>query len=293
LENELRLHFKDALKAVYDKIIYQERNQFRIFVRRGVDGNFRLPEELDTLTEYADTEGQVSEADFRRWRYEETEEIRRLANGQLLISVESHLQFFSANGQQPFKNALEQQSHTLGVPSEVIADLLAFFADRLKVYLRDKGARHDLIDAVFALPGQDDLLMIVRRVEALGAFLDTEDGKNLLAGYRRAANILKAEEKKGETFVDAYDPALLKEPQEQALAAALATAARDAAAQVAQENFEAAMRALSALRAPVDAFFTAVTVNAEEPALRVNRLRLLGALRDAVHTVADFSKIGG
>jgi len=174
-----------------------------------------------------------------------------------------------------------------------IVDLLAFFADRLKVHLRDKGARHDLIDAVFALPGQDDLLMIVRRVEALGAFLDTEDGKNLLAGYRRAANILKAEEKKGESFAGAYDPALLREVEEKALAAALDIAARDAAAQVGQENFEAAMRALSTLRAPVDAFFTAVTVNAEEPPLRVNRLRLLAALRDAVHNVADFSRIGG
>jgi glycyl-tRNA synthetase beta chain len=172
-------------------------------------------------------------------------------------------------------------------------DLLSFFADRLKIYLRDKGARHDLIDAVFALPGQDDLLMIVRRVEALARFLAADDGKTLLAGYRRAANILKAEEKKGETFEGAYDPALLQEPEEKALADALETAAKDAAADVAAENFEAAMRALSALRAPVDAFFTAVTVNADDPALRVNRLRLLGRLRDAVHTVADFSRIGG
>ncbi len=170
---------------------------------------------------------------------------------------------------------------------------MAFFADRLKVHLRDQGARHDLIDAVFALPGQDDLLMIVRRVEALGSFLDTDDGRNLLAGYRRAANILKAEEKKGETFEGAYDPALLQQPEEKALAEALETAASDAAAHVAKEDFEAAMRSLSALRAPVDAFFDAVTVNADDPALRVNRLRLLGRLRDAVHKVADFSRIGG
>jgi glycyl-tRNA synthetase beta chain len=172
-------------------------------------------------------------------------------------------------------------------------DLLAFFADRLKVHLREQGARHDLIDAVFALPGQDDLLMIVRRVQALGAFLDTDDGKNLLAGYRRAANILKAEEKKGDSFAGAYDPALLQLPEEQALAAALETASAAAAAEVAREDFEAAMRALSALRPPVDAFFVAVTVNSDDPALRVNRLRLLGRLRDAVHTVADFSRIGG
>jgi glycyl-tRNA synthetase beta chain len=172
-------------------------------------------------------------------------------------------------------------------------DLLTFFADRLKVYLREKGARHDLIDAVFALPGQDDLLMIVRRVEALGRFLDNDDGENLLAGYRRAANILKAEEKKGESFAGAYDPALLHEAEEKALAAALESAAREAVTEVAREDFEAAMRALSPLRAPVDAFFTAVTVNSEDPDLRINRLRLLGALREAVHTVADFSKIGG
>jgi glycyl-tRNA synthetase beta chain len=173
-------------------------------------------------------------------------------------------------------------------------DLMAFFADRLKVYLRDKGARHDLIDAVFALPGQDDLLMIVRRVEALGGFLDTEDGKNLLAGYRRAANILKAEEKKqGGAFASDYDPALLQLDEETALAQALESAALDAAAHVAAEDFEAAMRSLSALRAPVDAFFTAVTVNADDAALRLNRLRLLSGLRDAVHKVADFSRIGG
>jgi glycyl-tRNA synthetase beta chain len=174
-------------------------------------------------------------------------------------------------------------------------DLLAFFADRLKVYLREKGARHDLIDAVFALPGQDDLLMIVRRVEALGRFLDTDDGKNLLAGYRRAANILKAEEKKqGEgAFAGAYDPALLQLMEEKTLGEALTAAASAAAGQVTKEDFEAAMRSLSALRAPVDAFFTEVTVNAEDLDLRLNRLRLLSALRDAVHTVADFSRIGG
>ncbi len=110
------------------------------------------------------------------------------------------------------------------------SDLLAFFADRLKVYLRDQGARHDLIDAVFALPGQDDLLMIVRRVEALGKFLDTEDGKNLLAGYRRAANILRIEEKKdgAGAFDAAHDPALLNQDEERALAAALQRATQDA-----------------------------------------------------------------
>ena len=167
--------------------------------------------------------------------------------------------------------------------------------DRLKVYLRDKGARYDLIDAVFALPGQDDLLMIVRRVEALASLLDSDDGKNLLVGYRRAANILRAEEKKdGEgAFASAHDPSALVLPEEQALADALAAAGAEARERVAREDFEGAMRALAALRPPVDEFFLKVTVNADDPELRLNRLRLLGELRDAVHTVADFSKIAG
>jgi glycyl-tRNA synthetase beta chain len=179
--------------------------------------------------------------------------------------------------------------------NEKISDLLAFFADRLKVYLRDKGARHDLIDAVFALPGQDDLLMIVRRVEALGALLDRDDGKNLFAGYRRAANILRAEEKKdgAGAFAAKHDASALALPEEKALAAALAGARAEAAERIASEDFEGAMRALARLRAPVDDFFLKVTVNADDPELRLNRLRLLGELRDAVHTVADFSKIAG
>ncbi len=175
------------------------------------------------------------------------------------------------------------------------ADLLAFFADRLKVYLRDKGARHDLIDAVFALEGQDDLLMIVRRVEALGGFLESEDGKNLLAGYKRAANILKAEEKKDKDadFSAPYATPADAPDAEKTLAAAVQSAASAAAAHVSNEDFEGAMKALAALRAPVDKFFEDVTVNDADADKRLNRLRLLSALRGAVHTVADFSKIGG
>ena len=177
----------------------------------------------------------------------------------------------------------------------IAADLLAFFADRLKVYLRDKGARHDLIDAVFALPGQDDLLMIVRRVEALGRFLDAEDGRNLLAGYRRAANILRAEEKNdgAGAFAARHDPALLVLPAEKDLADMLAAAGAAARERGTREDFEGAMRALATLRAPVDAFFLDVTVNADDPELRLNRLRLLNELREAMHGVADFSKVAG
>jgi len=175
------------------------------------------------------------------------------------------------------------------------SSLLFFLADRLKVYLRDKGARHDLIDAVFDLRGQDDLVLIVRRVEALGRFLDTEDGRNLLAGHRRAANILKAEEKRdgAGVFDVAYDPALLELPEELALAGALSRAGAAVAEGVAAEDFEGAMRALAALRPPVDGFFDRVTVNSEVAALRLNRLRLLAALRRTTLGVADFGRIGG
>jgi glycyl-tRNA synthetase beta chain len=176
-----------------------------------------------------------------------------------------------------------------------LPDLLAFFADRLKVYLREKGARHDLIDAVFALPGQDDLLMIVRRVEALGKLLETEDGKNLLAGYRRAANILRAEEKKdgAEAFAGKHVQTTLAPPAERYLADVVGSAGAAARQHAASEDFEGAMRALATLRAPVDGFFLDVTVNDPDPETRVNRLRLLNELRGAMHAVADFSKVSG
>jgi glycyl-tRNA synthetase beta chain len=172
--------------------------------------------------------------------------------------------------------------------------LLEFFGDRLKGYLRDQGARHDLIDAVFALPGQDDLLTIVRRVEALGRFLDTEDGASLLALVRRALNILKIEEKKDERAFDGkLAPKLLKEKEEKALSAAVKTAGTEVRAALASEDFEAAMAALAKLRAPVDAFFDKVTVNADKAEIRANRLMLLAQIRALTLEIADFSKIEG
>jgi glycyl-tRNA synthetase beta chain len=174
-------------------------------------------------------------------------------------------------------------------------DLLAFFADRLKVHLRDKGARHDLIDAVFALGGQDDLALIVKRVDALGAFLTTDDGANLLAGVKRASNILRDEEKKDKTsYAGAtYDLKLLTEKAELALAAAIEAVKQDTRAAINVENFAGAMRSLAELRAPVDAFFDHVVVNAPDPAIRANRLALLSEIRAATLNVADFSKIAG
>lgn len=176
----------------------------------------------------------------------------------------------------------------------VSADLLSFFADRLKVQLREQGARHDLVDAVFALDGQDDLLMIVRRVEALGKFLDTDDGKNLLAGYKRATNIIRIEEKKDKReYTGAPDAKRYQLPEEKALAEAIDVARKEATTAVGREDFAAAMRALAKLRPRVDAFFDKVTVNVDDKALRENRLKLLNEIREATGAVADSSKIEG
>jgi glycyl-tRNA synthetase beta chain len=181
-----------------------------------------------------------------------------------------------------------------GAVDGTVADLLSFFADRLKVQLRDQGARHDLVDAVFALEGQDDLLLIVRRVEALGKFLDTEDGKSLLASTKRASNILRIEEKKdGHDYTGAPKPNLYTQPEEKALAQAIDTARAEASAAVAKEDFGSAMTAMAKLRPSVDAFFDKVTVNADDKALRENRLKLLNEIRAATRAVADFSKIEG
>jgi glycyl-tRNA synthetase beta chain len=177
---------------------------------------------------------------------------------------------------------------------EHVTGLMQFFADRLKVHLREKGARPDLIDAVFALGGQDDLALIVKRVEALGEFLKTDDGAVLLTGVKRATNIIRDEEKKDKrSWAGAAEPALLREPQEKVLHEAIQKVKKDTVAAINVENFAGAMRALAELRAPVDAFFDKVTVNADDPKLRANRLALLSEIRAATLNVADFSKIAG
>ena len=172
------------------------------------------------------------------------------------------------------------------------ADLLAFFHDRLKVYLRDSGARHDLIDAVIT-PGSDDLLTITRRVEALGSFLDTEDGKNLLAGTKRAANILAAEEKKGTDIAAVIVESLLEEGPESSLYEAVNQAESNAVQAIEKEDFSGVMATLAKLREPVDSFFEDVMVNVEDQQVRANRLALMRRIRAATATVADFSKIAG
>ena len=173
-------------------------------------------------------------------------------------------------------------------------ELLDFFADRLKVHLREKGVRHDLISAVFEVGGEDDLVRLLARVEALGDFLETDDGANLLTAYRRAANIVRKEEKKDSARYDGTaDETLLSQGQERALFDGLAEVRTTSAPAFADEKFALAMSALARLRGPVDAFFDHVTVNCEEPALRVNRLRLLSQIRSTLSGIADFSRIEG
>jgi glycyl-tRNA synthetase beta chain len=202
---------------------------------------------------------------------------------------------FSSFNRRAFEHAF-RENKIFGGQYDLVdkaATLLAFFADRLIVLLRDQGQRHDLVAAVFAL-GDDDLVRIVRRVEALDAFLATDDGANLLAGYKRASNILKAEEKKGEVPTGMVRTGLPNQPEEEttlAFAAAAAATAVDAALET--EEFAAAMTALARLRAPVDAFFEKVMVNSDVPEERENRLKLLGQVRAVMGRVADFGQING
>jgi glycyl-tRNA synthetase beta chain len=227
--------------------------------------------------------------------------LRRAALGVIRLIVENKIRLrLNAFGRQVVEY-LFQMGGAIGDPlyeieyrRQAVSDLLSFFADRLKVQLREQGARHDLVDAVFALEGQDDLLLIVRRVEALAQFLDSEDGKNLLAGYKRATNIIRIEEKKdGRQYTGAPQPKLYQQAEEKALAKAIDAAKIEAARAVQKEDFAAAMRAMAKLRPSVDAFFDKVTVNVEDKALRENRLKLLNEIREATRAVADFSKIEG
>ncbi len=220
-------------------------------------------------------------------------QLRRAALGVVRIVLENDLRLpLSIVFERARQNfAMEKTADSLSN-----ADLLSFFIERLKVYLRDKGARHDLIDAVLSAPGapQDDLALIVKRVDALTALLATDDGANLLAGVKRASNILAIEEKKDKTTYTAVpDPQLLQQAEEAGLLEAVTKATRDIGKAIDVERFDGAMRALAELRVPVDAFFDQVTVNADNAAVRRNRLALLSQIRSATQAVADFSKIAG
>jgi glycyl-tRNA synthetase beta chain len=194
--------------------------------------------------------------------------------------------------QREFSDAVWSTVHPRALA--VQTDLLAFLHDRLKVYLKDKGIRHDIIDACLAMPGNDDLTLLVKRAEALAAVMKTEDGANLLQGYKRANNILtQAEAKDGVEYSYGADVKFAEGPEEKALFAALDAAEAKIAPAMAAEDFAAAMAAMAALRGPLDAFFTAVQVNADSPIIRRNRLNLLSRIRTICSGVADLSRIEG
>jgi len=233
--------------------------------------------------------------------------IRKIAISVALADKLDSLSGFFAAGEKPTGSgdpfALRRAAlgvirilleNNLRLPLKVSDELLTFFADRLKVVLREKGVRHDLIDAVFALTHEDDLVRLVARVEALQNFLKTDDGVNLLAGYKRAANILKDEEKKDKkSYTGDLDETHLTDAAEQALHAALEKAKSEIAPALASEDFARAMHHMAVLRVPVDAFFDTVKVNAPDPKIRENRLHLLAMLRATIHQIGDFSKIEG
>jgi glycyl-tRNA synthetase beta chain len=221
--------------------------------------------------------------------------LRRAALGVIRLILENKLRL-------GLRDVLASSFHAYGTAVagsgrgliDAAKDLMEFFADRLKVALKEQGARHDLISAVFALGTEDDLTRLLARVDALKSLVDSAEGSNLLAGYKRATNILRIEEKKdGAAHAAAPDIAWLQLDEEKALHKALGTAHQQVTDSVAKEDFGTAMRALAALRSPVDAFFDKVTVNADEKDLRGNRLRLLNSIRNTFNLVADFSKIEG
>ncbi|MDX2144476.1 MAG: glycine--tRNA ligase subunit beta [Rhodospirillaceae bacterium] len=218
--------------------------------------------------------------------------LRRAALGVIRLILENKLRLRLI---PVFKQAVAHYGTRVKAdPSAVARDLLDFFADRLKVYLKDKGVRHDLISAVFALGDEDDLVRLMARVEALKAFLDTDDGANLLVAYRRAANIVRIEEKKDKkTYAGVVPEGDLGAPEATALLAAIAKIETDATVHLGKEDFTSAMSALAALRKPVDLFFDNVTVNAEQASQRTARLLLLSRIGAAMGKLADFSKIEG
>ena len=234
----------------------------------------------------------------RFWSDEERDEQAKLRAKRLGISHQDALDSIDDEDNRHFEAEVARDT-ILDFPDDIreqsiSPDLLAFFHDRLKVFLKDQGIRHDVIDACLAMPGNDDLTLLVKRATALAAFLKTDDGENLLQGFKRANNILaQAEAKDGVEYSYGADPKFADSDEEHALFQALDTAEATIAPAMQAEDFAAAMAAIAALRAPIDAFFTAVQVNSDNPIIRRNRLNLLHRIRATCAQVADLTKIEG
>jgi glycyl-tRNA synthetase beta chain len=181
-----------------------------------------------------------------------------------------------------------------GNKNEIFNDLLSFFADRLKVYLKTNGIRHDLVSAVFSIGNEDDFSRLLARVNALTSFIDSDDGANLLVAYKRAVNILRIEEKKDNQIYRALpNPDRLEQEEEKKLEAALSSVLNQISQNLEDEAYSKVMIQLAGLREPIDTFFDKVTVNCDDLTLRVNRLGLLSQIRDTMNQIADFSQIEG
>jgi glycyl-tRNA synthetase beta chain len=271
----------DAIRDHYSPVGFSDR-----VPKQPVSICVALADKMDTL-------GQLWLAGEKPTGSGDPYALRRAALGIIRIVLENNLRLplWKVIGASQFTYD-ERESDTVGVAQKT--ELLAFFVDRLKVALRERGIRHDLIDAVFSLGNEDDLVRLVARVESLKSFLKSDDGANLLTAYRRAVNIVKAEEKKDKTIYDGTpDPEAFALAEETTLFVELAAASELVQAEVARERFQQAMGVMARLRKHVDAFFDKVTVNDKDPNLRKNRLLLLSRLRSTLHTVANFSKIEG
>jgi glycyl-tRNA synthetase beta chain len=315
IENRVRLNLRPSFLEVYFAYVEQIDSEvceelFYLFERHGLDLN-RLRELVygTFLSSLLDRDHFVS--NFLNYAHEASEPnftdpmiqafSERLENRLTLIELAHGPRLDALYGQSDEQTLKETLEGYLSVKDQIRAfaepladDLLAFFADRLKVHLREQGVRHDLIAAVFAGGAEDDIVRLLARVDALRDFLDTEDGANLLVAYRRASNIVRIEENNDGTIYDGEaDESLLEQQQEIELYRGLAEARARIAEALSGERFGDAMVSLAGLRAPVDAFFDHVTVNCANSHLRVNRLRLLSQIRSALGGVADFSQIEG
>ncbi len=312
VENRLRLNFSKMTELAYNLLV---TNQIAS-TEKALIGFLRQkpPSEREAVIKIADQLKQkvpaaeiLIEAKIGRLRpdiilkgedYDLVVEVKRTASRLTDVMTQAR-RYWRAYGRQigakadRITLARADEDFAIAIAS-FVSDRKHFDAERLKAQFRERGARHDLVDAVFAVEGQDDLFLIVRRVEALGKFLDTEDGKNLLAGYKRAANIIRIEEKKdGREYTGSPDRRLYKSAEEETLAYEIDRAKIGMARAVEAEDFEGAMTHLARLRPAVDAFFDKVTVNVEDKAQRENRLKLLNEIRAATRAVADFSRIEG
>jgi glycyl-tRNA synthetase beta chain len=216
--------------------------------------------------------------------------LRRAALGVIRLVIENKLKISLLN---MFETAWKAGAYS-GDKIEIFNDLLSFFADRLKVYLKTNGVRHDLVSAVFSIGNEDDFSRLLARVDALASFINSDDGANLLVAYKRAVNILRIEEKKDKQMYQALpDPDWLEQKEEKKLAAALSSVLNQISQNLADEAYSKVMIQLAGLRVPIDSFFDKVTVNCDDQMLRVNRLGLLSQIRDTMNKIADFSQIEG